>query len=471
MARFKIAFENKDDQVIDHVDNDPANSNVDVAGINVDESPEYEIEKDIAEGDPSVGLDEVQEMAERVVAIEEALNEIADELGDNDRVLEVVDGLEDVQAIVENTPDGETVDIPMLQTAANMAVAGTDADAQDIIPALEAFKDKQLAVEAIGEKIKGALSSVVESIKNIGSKGLELVKSIFSVVKYLEDGIKSRASKIGSINSNVSFTVPSSRYFQKNKDSYVADGKDYIASLSEASKFYTAFSTSTSKLFAAFDGSIFEWYTTIGADAKKANEKLYNAVVKDFGQGLKSLPGVTETSSNKSTQTFNSPVMLGGVSLTTTLPRHVIDFGGKTSEIKATINETQYKFGKDYIFHNKSNRSIDFNLSKNDLNTIVKLSSTLLQDVKKFLDASAKSFKVFATLNAGSNPFGGIKSIQGQNVLETGIFGVGLLLINKGQNAATSYLSFTRAYGENLIRSAFIVLDKAIAAGGSKVTQ
>ena len=330
--RFTISFESADtSSVLDGVSSDPANSNAEVAGTNVDTAKENkptvngdpataaaedgtavagaEIQEEVLEiaadakanQDPAVGLDEIEQMAETIVAIESELNEISNELCENDRVIEVVDSLQDIQAITENTPEGQTVDMNMLQTAANMAVAGTDADADSIIPALETFKDKQLAVEAIGEKIKAATISILESVKNIGMKMTNVLKNIFTTVGRFEEGLKVREKAVNAISANVSFQIKGSRYFQKDQNSYVANGAEYISSLGEAVKFYNSWSAAAVKSIADFDGSVGEWYRSIFTrkDTSETSRKLYESYVKDFGQGVRGLPGVTEVGSDK----------------------------------------------------------------------------------------------------------------------------------------------------------------------------
>lgn len=484
--RFTISFESADNSsVIDGVAADPANSNAEVAGSNVDTAKEnkpsvggdpalenkedgtvvagaeisdevLEIEADTkANQDPAVGLDEIEQMADTIVAIESELNEISNELCENDRVIEVVETLGDVQAITENTPEGKTVDMNMLQTVANMAVAGTDADADTIIPALESFKNKNLAVEAIGEKIKAASLSVVESVKNIGVKLGNVIKNIFSSLQRMEEGVKAREKAVNAITANVTFQLKGSRYMQKDKNSFVANGSEYIAALSEAVKFYNSWSTMAVKSIADFDGSIGEWYRIILSrkDSNDSTRKLYNSYVKDFGQGVRSLPGVTEAEGDKDTQTLVTPSMLGGVSMKATIPRNVVEFDtGSASDIRASINQTKVTFDKDYTFHNKATPTIEFALAPKDLKAIVAFEKQLLVDLKKFLNESYKRFKRWSDFNLGAP--------------ESPIAPNSTLLVNRGMNNAAWHVGFSRSYGEGLLRSTFIVLDKAIQAAG-----
>lgn len=482
--RFTISFESADtSSVLDGVSSDPANSNAEVAGTNVDTAKENkptvngdpataaaedgtvvagaEIQEEVLEiaadakanQDPAVGLDEIEQMAETIVAIESELNEISNELCENDRVIEVVDSLQDIQAITENTPEGQTVDMNMLQTAANMAVAGTDADADSIIPALETFKDKQLAVEAIGEKIKAASLSVLESVKNIGVKMANVLKNIFSTVGRFEEGLKAREKAVNAISANVSFQIKGSRYFQKDKNSYVANGAEYISSLTEAVKFYNSWSTMAVKSIADFDGSIGEWYRTLLSrkDSKDATRKLYDSYVKEFGQGVRSLPGVTEVAGDKQTHTFATPAMLGGVSMKASIPRNVVDYDtGSVFDVRASITQTKVVFDKDYYIHNKATPTIDFTLAPKDLKAIIAMDKQLLSDLKKYLNESYKRFKRWSDYNLGSP--------------ESPIAPNSTLLVAKGMNNAAWNVSYSRAYGEGLLRSTFIVLDKAIQA-------
>lgn len=451
--KFKIAFENV-------TTDDVSTPAVEPVTAVVQEPPAQdtlmEIEQDIQASTTDCAEEELCEQERAVVdavAIENALNDIADEIEENHRVIEVSESLEDVQAIVSATPDGQTVDIPMLQTAANMAVAGTDADAQSIIPALETFKDKQLAVEAIGEKIALAASSIFESVKNMSDKFVTLVKNVFQSIARLENGLKQREEAIKTVTEKVTFTVKGSRYFQKNETEYVADTADYVKQLGDAVKFFSSWSTAVVKSVAAFDGSVIKFYATMfdREKSKAATKELYDAYVVDFAKSVRTLPGVKVTKDTKEVQSFATPNHLGGVVMQAELPKNIADFEtGSRSDIRASIVQTNVRFGRDYLIHDKAAPAIEFTVTPADLKAIIQFDKQLLSSLKQYLNESYKSFKRVSTI-AGGAP-------------EKFVIPNSTLLVNRGMNHALFYTGWSRSYGENLLRSTFVVLDKAVKA-------
>lgn len=417
-----------------------------------------EIEKDMQADGPDEGVvdgfSEQEAGIEQAVAIECECQAIADELSENNRVIEITEGLQDIKTIVEQTPEGETVDIPMLQTAANMAVAGSDADAQDILPAMEAFQDKQVALEALGEKIAAATASIIDSIKGLGEKFTNVLKNIFSSINRLEESLKQREAAVRAVKGNVTFAIKGSRFLQKSQDAYVTDGADFLKELTRSVEFFTAWSATAVKSVAAFDGSIGEWYRSLGnlEKSRAATAKIYQAYVVEFGQGLRTLPGIQAVKGDKNVETFRTPTLLGGRVMEATVPRNIVDFAtGSSSDIRASITQTNANFGKEYLMHNKATPTINFTLTPQQLKAIVDLDKKTLAAVKLYLNESYKRFKRWSTFMGGASEF---------------VIPNSTLLVNKGVNHALYYTGFSRAYGESLLRSSFIVLDKAVASAG-----
>jgi len=98
-----------------------------------------------------------------------------------ERMLQMSDGLEDLAVIAENIETATPVEAALINASAQMAVAGTDVDATEIVPAMEAHgrvgmemaETLREKAKAIWDSVHGALAGVRESIaewfrKNVG---------------------------------------------------------------------------------------------------------------------------------------------------------------------------------------------------------------------------------------------------------------------------------------------------------------
>ena len=117
-----------------------------------------------------VPLKESEEEITAILAVEELSEEIANDQADVERSIEVADGLEDVATIAENIDQPSPTDIALIQTAANMAVAGTDGDATELVPAAESITSGKALAADLRERIGYAQEGIMDSFKAIGEK-------------------------------------------------------------------------------------------------------------------------------------------------------------------------------------------------------------------------------------------------------------------------------------------------------------
>ena len=104
-----------------------------ITGAAIDQTKEQE--QSSQDGAVVVPLEDSEEEIAAILAVEELSEEIANDQAEVERSIEVADGLEDVATIAENIDQPSPTDIALIQTAANMAVAGTDGDATVLVPA------------------------------------------------------------------------------------------------------------------------------------------------------------------------------------------------------------------------------------------------------------------------------------------------------------------------------------------------
>ena len=139
-----------------------------ITGAAIDQTKEQE--QSSQAGAVVVPLEDSEEEIAAILAVEELSEEIANDQADVERSIEVADGLEDVATIAENIDQPSPTDIALIQTAANMAVAGTDGDATELVPAAESITSGKALAADLRERIGYAQEGIMDSFKAIGEK-------------------------------------------------------------------------------------------------------------------------------------------------------------------------------------------------------------------------------------------------------------------------------------------------------------
>lgn len=118
--------------------------------------------------------------------------EITEDLATANRAVEVSDGLEDIAAIAEQTigdNDATESEAALINAAANMAVAGTDDDAEALVPAVESRQ--RVGVESIRQRAADIWRSIVEFIKKIWAKMESWIYKLFGNAPKLRKRVES----------------------------------------------------------------------------------------------------------------------------------------------------------------------------------------------------------------------------------------------------------------------------------------
>ena len=139
-----------------------------ITGAAIDQTKEQE--QSSQAGAVVVPLEDSEEEIAAILAVEELSEEIANDQADVERSIEVADGLEDVATIAENIDQPSPTDIALIQTAANMAVAGTDGDATVLVPAAESITSGKALAADLRERIGYAHEGIMDAFKGIGEK-------------------------------------------------------------------------------------------------------------------------------------------------------------------------------------------------------------------------------------------------------------------------------------------------------------
>lgn len=453
ISRFKIAFENEGE--VQNPAEDQPEALVDMTPVEVDTElaaeaePAPEVAEDGTAVEAPVELEAVSN-PEDVLAIEELTEEVTGEVAENDHVEEVASGLEDLATIAGQIDEPTPVENALIQTAANMAVAGTDTDADAVIPAIESFKDKKLAVEQLTQKVQVARESILDSAKTIYGKIKDLIKKIFVFTYRMESKVKEAKELLVEAKKSkvkeVTVKVRASRFFMKDAKTQVADADDYLKSLSESVKVFDKFSSAAVKSVIDFNGSVGEWFKTF-FDKKgttEASVRLYDAFVGDFVSKAAKLPGLEKTASKDGVETYTSGKLLGSYGFTVSVPLNIPKLKVQddkilnSDEARVSVRQAGVRFSRTALMPvGDVKSSIEFTFDAKKIEQLITASEAALQVFKKFLNESYKSFSNQALYVEGSK-------------VNTPITPLHTTLVNSGINNAITVATYAKSYSANL---------------------
>lgn len=133
-------------------------------------------------GDANISMEEEQLMLDE--AAQDSAAADAD-LGEAERIIEVSDALEDLAVIADGIEEASPAEVALIETAGNMAVAGTEVEPEEIVPAMESYRGKRIATEGIKETARTLWKSIQEFLKKIWAKITNFFYKIFGTIPAL----------------------------------------------------------------------------------------------------------------------------------------------------------------------------------------------------------------------------------------------------------------------------------------------
>ena len=390
------------------------------------------------------------------IVLEQLAEEIESELAENDKVADVAENLGDIADALDNSGNDRITptEAQLIASSANMAVAGTDGDAADLAPALEAFKDKTIAIEQLRQKQKIAYESIADSIKNVIDKINGFIKNLFSFASKMESRINSIKSLVESLDQkkNVTVNIRKNFFFKKNGTDYVGSAKEYKELLEKSVTFFDSFSTLAIRSVTDFTDSYKNFYKTLpGSEAtfEEASRlyELYMATSKEITK----LPGMKERKllANK-TKSYISDFYLGGTAIRATIYDDVPVNEDNIPEMKNAISKTNIIFARwsDSGSKQDTSKVISFEVNKKYLQDLISQSEKALQIFKRFLDKTYKSNVFWSTID-------GLK-IEWNGKLMS----LHTLIVNRGTNHTIMYISYAREFSKLLTSAPLDLVEK-----------
>lgn len=109
-------------------------------------------------------------------------SDINQELNEVDRLSDVSNALEDLAAVADQIEQASPTEIALIETAGDVAVAGTDIEAEEVIPSLESYRGKKIATETIRARAATIWKNIQQFLKSVWEKIEKFFYSIFGTI-------------------------------------------------------------------------------------------------------------------------------------------------------------------------------------------------------------------------------------------------------------------------------------------------
>lgn len=372
-----------------------------------------------------------------------------------ERLSDVVSALEDLIQIVDGIDQLEPTDMALIQTTANMAVAGTDTPASALLPSMESFKDKKLAIEELNQKICIAQEGILDSFKSFINGLVDNIQYIFTFfelhtkklmdVKKMLNDVKSK-TKVKSIN----IKVRSNKYFRYDMGDTVTNIKQYKTKLNESVEFQNQNLQTVNKFV---DASFLDsWKTFVryipGFDHRQNYVDIFKNL-ETFTESLQSIKGMKKETSEGVVNAI-SPTFLGMTSFTVSMP--------DKSNYNYAMHKSLLEVDKDFFAgvvrqqkYNTSEPSIEFTgVTLDDVSELIAECEKFAKELKKLgrIKAVLTSIgSLYVSSDALSSVKGGVLNVALRTAMLYFFRGYRLMVRSSVITSATVASSYNFAKG------------------------
>lgn len=129
---------------------------------------------------------------EQILTAEAASDEaeIATDLAEAERVIEVSDALEDLAVVADEIGEATPAETALVEIAGDMAVAGSDVEAEEIIPSMESYRGKRIATEGIRQTAQTIWANIMQFLKKVYKKIEGFFYKMFGTIPNLRKRIE-----------------------------------------------------------------------------------------------------------------------------------------------------------------------------------------------------------------------------------------------------------------------------------------
>jgi len=345
-----------------------------------------------------LSLEEEQDLVVEATAEGAAIDT---ELNEVDRMADMSDALEDLAVVADGIAgengDGEATqtEAALMDTVANAAVAGTDVDASEIVPAMESHGGKRrYAAESIRERARAIWEAIKKILKQVWEKITSFMYKIFGTIPTLRrrvEDLKKRVRDNGSrtieekkITVTSGISALSANY--KTPSNAAELRKNFMALLKADQEIYgSEFDVGIKVGEAVLDGINDFDPEKAEATAKDFLDKVVAAMKKDKASGLAS-HSVSGNRFGENVDAKMSDPLLGNISIVLKIPTYVEHKPGSGSTLGILENIRGY--GREVVQTSEKPKDMP-NTFEMSTATNAEMSA-LLDDVVDMLDVLEK---------------------------------------------------------------------------------
>ena len=147
--------------------------------------------------EPTLSLEEEQIVMTDAVELASDINQ---EFNEANRIVEISDALEDLAVIADQIEAASHTEIALMETAGDMAVAGTDIESDEIVPSLESYRGKRIAAEGFKQTAGQIWKNIQEFLKKIWEKITQFFSNIFLAIPNARHRLNQLTDKLKEID-------------------------------------------------------------------------------------------------------------------------------------------------------------------------------------------------------------------------------------------------------------------------------
>lgn len=237
------------------------------------------------DNDMEISQEEAEVMETEAKTLE---TEMSNDVQDAERALDTADSMEDLAIIADSVDEATPTETALMQVAGDMAVAGTDVDSEDVVPATECFKGRRVAAEGFRETARNIWAAIKKFVKDIWAKLEKWFYNIFGAIPLLRKSIeKTRKRMEETLNDGKSIQGDAKKFELNNGLDSLRVGQDVKTKATDintaANKFKTVIeglldSGLVAKYGEKIADAIEEYEGETKATAETSVDKVYNVI-------------------------------------------------------------------------------------------------------------------------------------------------------------------------------------------------
>lgn len=352
---------------------------------------------------PTVSIEEQLELQQDTLQLHHDINT---KLNDATRSIEIVEALEDLAVVANSITNATTQETNLIEAGGNIAVAGTLADPNSLIPSMESFIGQSISMEdfKFKEKLTKIWNEFLKLMKDIWKKvsdfmmqsDLMLAHSINNLIKVKQLVTENKGKKV----KDTRFVLNMGRFNKvlNNGVDPVSDPKEISKLLENTTTLYKEFNkgytdkliniaTQVNKDIDSLTGDNIDTVTDGIVNYLKANQKeFFNSAL----YAIQRVPGIKPTNSRGGTSKLN------GLEITTLYSGAL---GGLSFEVKQPDQSLIGNNQKNYLERLRVSsikastagsvgepRDLTVVYTQDELNDLIDLTLELLKGLRSFRD-------------------------------------------------------------------------------------